>query len=554
MTAGAFDAKQTRQMPTPTLLAAVLPALLTAAPVDKACAPARFSAKALAGQPPQARYAAYVKACALPRITELASQLIAFPTVSAEGPAEKSEAFARMEAFLAGWAKQNGLTLATTPKRAVFELSWGAGKGESVLSLVFHGDVVPAPRAEWKKEPFKAVVENGRLFGRGAEDDKGPLAAGLVAVAMAKELALAPSGRVNVVIGNGEESDWDGMTAYAKEAPKARYVISVDSEFPIITAQSGFVAWHLDADVATSGEPQPPGAPLAVDAKAGEFLTQVPGTATLTLAPRSGDAAALAAKVNAKVAELTRARPTLKADVAVSGDKVVLTTHGVAVHSSVATTGQNALWDLAAVAQTLGLAENGLCALLTVVAKRMDQDPWGKKLGGLAYEDPLMGGLLVVPTLLRVDKGKATLSVNMRRPRGRDSTAFGVSLSQLTAELAKDSGGRIRGGEKPYIGEPHVAELEGTLANTLLEIYRRHRGAPDAKAGFIRGGTYARLFPGAVDFGPALPGEPYTGHAPDESIALSTLDSTAQMLAEALYALAVAPQPPRLSAPAPRTP
>jgi acetylornithine deacetylase/succinyl-diaminopimelate desuccinylase-like protein len=282
------------------------------------------------------------------------------------------------------------------------------------------------------------------------------------------------------------------------------------------------------------------GGPVAVDARAGEFLTQVPATASVTLAPRAEAADALAARVKAAVAELAKARPELKADVALADGKVVLTTHGNAVHSSVAFTGQNALWDLAAVCDRLKLARNGVEALLTLVAQRFDGDHWAKKLG-LAYEDPQMGGLLVVPTLLRVDKGKATLSVNMRRPRGLDATAFTVSLSQATGTIAKESGGRIRQGEKPYIGDPHVAELSGTLANTLLDIYRRHQNTPEAKAGFIRGGTYARLFPGAVDFGPAFPGEPYTGHAPDESIALTTLSATTEMLAQALYALAVAP-------------
>ncbi len=523
--------------------ALLLPALLSAEPTaDARCegaptaAAARFSAKALKGKSPQERYAAYVQACALPRITTLASALIAFPTVGEQVPAGKSEAFAGMETFLATWAKQSGLSLKTYPDRGVFELTWG--KGAPLMSWVFHGDVVPAPRGEWKRDPFVAVVEGGRLYGRGAEDDKGPLAAGMVAMAMAKELGLSPGGKVLVVIGNGEESGWEPMATYAKQVPKPAYVISVDSEFPLMTAQSGFVAWYLDADVGTAPADAPPLAPLAVDARAGEFLTQVPGTASVTLTPRGETATALAAKVKTQISELTKTRPTLKAKVDVVDGNVVVSTQGVAVHSSVAHTGQNALWDLAALSDRLKLAPNGVQALLSLVAARMDGDHWAGKLG-MAYEDPLMGGLLVAPTLLRVEKGKATLSVNMRRPRGQDATAFGVSLSQATARAVKDSGGRIREGEKPYIGDPHTAELEGTLASTLLDIYRRHQNAPDAKAGFIRGGTYARLFPGAVDFGPALPGEQYTGHAPDESIALSTLSATAQMLAEALYVLAL---------------
>jgi acetylornithine deacetylase/succinyl-diaminopimelate desuccinylase-like protein len=57
----------------------------------------------------------------------------------------------------------------------------------------------------------------------------------------------------------------------------------------------------------------------------------------------------------------------------------------------------------------------------------------------------------------------------------------------------------------------------------------------------VRGGTYARLFPRAVDFGPAFPGDLYTGHAPDESISLDNLDVTTRMVAEALHTLALVP-------------
>ncbi|WP_199243099.1 hypothetical protein [Vitiosangium sp. GDMCC 1.1324] len=47
--------------------------------------------------------------------------------------------------------------------------------------------------------------------------------------------------------------------------------------------------------------------------------------------------------------------------------------------------------------------------------------------------------------------------------------------------------------------------------------------------------------PRPVDFGPAFPGDFYTGHAPDESISLENLDITTRMVAEALHSLALSP-------------
>lgn len=47
------------------------------------------------------------------------------------------------------------------------------------LLLVAHMDVVPVDKARWTVDPFSAVVRDGYLYGRGAIDDKGMLAANL---------------------------------------------------------------------------------------------------------------------------------------------------------------------------------------------------------------------------------------------------------------------------------------------------------------------------------------------------------------------------------------
>lgn len=507
---------------------------------------ARFSDKALKGKAPAERYAEYVKACALDEVVELTKSLVRFKTVSSEQPAAKSAEVAAMGRFLEKWAREHGLAFRTVGENDVFELSWG--EGESRLGLVFHGDVVPAPAHEWKKPPFEPYVEKGRLYGRGVEDDKGPLASTLVALALAKELGLSPQqGRVLVIVGNGEESDWSGMLKYAEtQKPHPTHVISVDSNFPVVAAQGGFVAWQLESELGAPPAQPTAGRLRAVDVTAGEFLTQVPGAAVLKLEPAGLSPDKALAAVNEAVATLRQERPSLQAEVKQEGTQVVLTTHGNAVHASVAEEGHNAMWDLSAVAAKLPLEPNGIEAMLRVVAEHFDGDNWGEKLG-VAYQDALMGRLLVAPTVLRVKDGKVGLGVNMRRPQGKDSAAFNASLDEAAARLVKDSGGRVKESQaKPgeggrYVGDPHVADTSGPLVTTLLDIYQRQRGVPGAKPVSVRGGTYARLFPRAVDFGPAFPGDLYTGHAPDESISLENLELTTRMVAEALHTLALVP-------------
>ena len=48
-------------------------------------------------------------------------------------------------------------------------------KAKTVL-VYGHYDVMPVdPRGEWRTEPFEPVIKDGRIWGRGADDDKGQL-------------------------------------------------------------------------------------------------------------------------------------------------------------------------------------------------------------------------------------------------------------------------------------------------------------------------------------------------------------------------------------------
>jgi succinyl-diaminopimelate desuccinylase len=55
------------------------------------------------------------------------------------------------------------------------------GSGSPSIAILCHMDVVPPGRG-WKTDPFKPIIKNGRLYGRGACDDKGPYAASWAAI------------------------------------------------------------------------------------------------------------------------------------------------------------------------------------------------------------------------------------------------------------------------------------------------------------------------------------------------------------------------------------
>ncbi|HVE86303.1 MAG TPA: M20/M25/M40 family metallo-hydrolase, partial [Myxococcales bacterium] len=377
-------------------------------------------------------------------------------------------------------------------------------------------------------KPFEAVVEGDLLYGRGTEDDKGPTAAALVAMRALSAAGYRPRERVQLIIGMGEEHSWDGMVKYSKEMPKPRHVVSLDANFPVVVSEFGFVGWTLvsrdDAPPPTRKEK----CARVIAASGGSFLTQVPAEATATLAPPPAESAAkLLARVQAIAREDQAARgaPFAVEVTAAPGDpkNVLVKTTGKSVHSSVADQGANPLWPLAAIADRAGVCQTGPGRLLRVLAGKLDGDHFGVKLG-LAYSDPVMGKLLVIPTVLRTEGGRATLGINMRRPAGMDNAAFQEKLNATLQALSREYGPLEEDASQRFLGEPHVADVHGDLVPTLLSIYSELTGAQDPKPIAVRGGTYARLFPGAVSFGPELPGKTYRGHAPDEAIELSTLE------------------------------
>ena len=77
------------------------------------------------------------------------------------------------------------------------------GSGSPSLLVACHLDVVPAGD-EWKRNPFNAWVENGRIFGRGASDNKGQMAAMMAVTRFLKENESRLKGQL-ILIGAADE-------------------------------------------------------------------------------------------------------------------------------------------------------------------------------------------------------------------------------------------------------------------------------------------------------------------------------------------------------------
>ncbi len=70
-----------------------------------------------------------------------------------------------------------------------------------------------------------------------------------------------------------------------------------------------------------------------------------------------------------------------------------------------------------------------------------------------------------------------------------------------------------------------------------MTVYRETTGREDPPKA-IGGGTYAKMFPNMVAFGPVFPGEPEMAHQPNEYISIENLRLSSVLTARAIYALA----------------
>lgn len=131
-------------------------------------------------------------------------------------------------AVLAAAGRSLGLEVTTTEVEAGREnvsITLAGGNGPGLL-LLGHTDVVPVGDG-WTKDPFGAKVEGGRIYGRGASDMKGGLAACLAAMAALRGVGLA--GPVELAALVDEEETGKGIRSYVT-TPTTRFLGCITAE------------------------------------------------------------------------------------------------------------------------------------------------------------------------------------------------------------------------------------------------------------------------------------------------------------------------------------
>jgi acetylornithine deacetylase ArgE len=181
--------------------------------------------------------------------TRLLRDLVALPSVNPMGRAAPGpECFEhRVTAYLEDFFRGLGVpceTQTVAPQRANVLARWERPGARRTLMLEAHQDTVPVDGMT--VEPFGAKVEGGRLYGRGACDIKGGMAAMLAAFARA--VREKPAGAMNLVMACtvDEEHTSLGVTRLVQGGRTADLaVVAEPTQMHIVHAHKGVVRWHL---------------------------------------------------------------------------------------------------------------------------------------------------------------------------------------------------------------------------------------------------------------------------------------------------------------------
>jgi dipeptidase D len=403
----------------------------------------------------------------------------------------------------------------------------GLGNQQERLGIITHGDVQPVNPEKWKKSPFEldTSTEPGRLIGRGTEDDKGPISTALYAMKAIKDKDIALNKRIELYVYMAEESDWEPLKAYIKNHELPQTNITIDAEYPVVTAEKGYGTIKLVFNKKT----MPTISPYISKFSGGFFGSQIPEDASVTIE-------------NANVVLLqrlmreSRSYQNIRFDFELKDSILTINALGKSAHSSKPDDGVNAIPYLAKLLSRTRWVNNGPGTLVNFINDNIGLGLEGKKFGNIAYQDDFMGPMTVAPTVIKQHDNNIELNINLRRPQGKTKQQLSDEIHQTVVDWNNRFDANVTELDH-YIGDPFI-QKDAPHIGTLLSVFSHFTGIKDAQPIAIGGGTNSRLFPNAVSFGPSMPNTEYTGHSEHEFITMKQFVLNLKMYTAVLVELA----------------
>jgi predicted dipeptidase len=334
------------------------------------------------------------------------------------------------------------------------------------------------------------------LYGRGTQDDKGPLLAALFAVKALMDAGVKFNKRVRFIFGIDEETLWRCINRYKEKEELPGLGFSPDARFPLIFAEKGLLQLHLEG--ANRSE---------LHIAGGSAFNAVPDT-MLYAGERQED---LVAKLDALGFAYTRNE---------NGIEI----RGKAAHAMIPEEGINAIARLCIALSAIGIESRAI----NFIAQEIGEDPNATRIFGACADEP--SGRLKF-NVGRIDLADVErISIDCRIPVTVPKAEI---VSKLSAAAARFS---LAYKEFDWLA-PIYLPKDHFMIETLMRVYREVSGDEVSQPIASGGATYARAIDNCVAFGALFPGEILTEHQPNERAELKNLSAAMEIYAHAIHEL-----------------
>ncbi len=388
------------------------------------------------------------------------------------------------------------------------------GGGEPGLDILAHLDVVPVSDSWTVTQPFAPRILDGKIYGRGTADDKGPAVAALYAMMAVKDLGIPLKKRVRLILGTDEECGSGDLAYYYSKEEEAPASISPDADFPVINLEKGGLKGVMTASFAESKA-----LPRLVSAQGGTKINVVPDKSFALVEGMSAEELSGFCK---KAGEETGAAFTVSQE----GGLLRIDAKGVGAHASLPAGGCNAVTAMLRLLAELPLADCEGLRRLKAVEKLFPHGDWSGKAAGVAMEDELSGATTLSFDILRCSLTEFHGEFDCRA----SILANDENLRDVIREKLAQGGVTL---EPCAVYAPHYVPAETPLVQTLLRCYEEYTGEK-GRCVAIGGGTYVHHLKNGVAFGCAREGVDNRMHGDDEFAEIDQL-----ILSAAIYAQAI---------------
>lgn len=391
------------------------------------------------------------------------------------------------------------------------------GSGEQTMGMLAHLDVVPVGEG-WTHAPFGGEIVDGKIFGRGTIDDKGPALCALYAMRAVRDCGIPLKDGVRLILGCDEETGMSDMRYYASKLKMPDYGFSPDAGFPVINIEKGGVNCQLIWEGSADAE-----IPV-LEMYAGERPNVVPALAKAVV---SCERVAFS-EIEKKVADYAAASGRKLSAVALDGGKAEIIAEGVLSHAAWPEGGVNAAGMLMIALKEMGMGAN-LQSALDMGAACLGMEYDGAHLG-IKCGDELSHDLTCNLGILRWDGARFCATLDIRYPLCTSQEQIMESIAKSVAPFGVTA--KLAGGHVPL----HVP-AEHKIVRGLMQVYNELTNSND-KPLAIGGGTYSRMMPNTVAFGVVFPDQEDCCHIADEYIEIDRMMQAVRIYAHAIAELA----------------